>query len=218
MKTHILSIARTVAGCLLGVATFSGRCASAPADLAPGQGATLPAGDRGLYCGGVSPVVTRGSRSGALAPEAPKTLSDLVGIAMENNPDTRVAWTQAEESDSKRIFQIRCRGLDPGTDLQMASVRFRWAQCCDRRGGSDTRWRELWLHRDPSQGVDLGDPAVLQSGDPGRSQSRGPGFAGKCSAGAGVRPGAAGARPGNGAGHTSGAGRDGRSSAQSGRG
>ena len=98
MKTHILSIARMVAGCLVAVATFSGRCASAPADLAPGQGATLPAGDRGLYCGGVSPVVTRGSRSGALAPEAPKTLSDLVGIAMENNPDTRVAWTQAEEA------------------------------------------------------------------------------------------------------------------------
>jgi outer membrane protein TolC len=97
MKTHILSTARILAGCLLGVATFSGRCAPAPADPAPGQGTTPPAADQGLYCGGVSPIVTRG-RSDALASEAPKTLADLVGIAMKNNPDTRVAWTQAEEA------------------------------------------------------------------------------------------------------------------------
>jgi outer membrane protein TolC len=98
MRTHILSIARVVAGCLFGVATVSGRCAPAPADLAAGQGATPPSADRSLYCGGVSPVITRGSSSGALGTEPPKTLSDLVGIAMKNNPDTRVAWTQAEEA------------------------------------------------------------------------------------------------------------------------
>src|SRR6266853_4139153 len=94
MKPNPLSMARIVAGCLLCVATLSGRCAPAPADPAAGQGA-LHEGEQGPYCGGVSPVVTK---SGLPDSESPKTLSDLVGIAMKNNPDTRVAWTQAEEA------------------------------------------------------------------------------------------------------------------------
>jgi outer membrane protein TolC len=53
-----------------------------------------------LYCGGVSPNSTAGGSAQAQPSEAPKSLADLVAIAMKNNPDTRVAWTQAEEAAS----------------------------------------------------------------------------------------------------------------------
>jgi outer membrane protein len=92
MTPNLLLMARMLAGCLLCVATLSGRCAPAPADPAAGQVGPHKGG-QGLYCGGVSPVVSALPDS-----ESTKTLSDLVGIAMKNNPETRVAWTQAEEA------------------------------------------------------------------------------------------------------------------------
>ena len=97
MEPTLLPITRFLTGCLLCVATLSGRCAPGPAYPAAGQGAPHE-GEQGLYCGGVSPVVTKSSASGLPDSESPKTLSDLVGIAMNNNPDTRVAWAQAEEA------------------------------------------------------------------------------------------------------------------------
>jgi outer membrane protein TolC len=91
------SAARIVTGLLLCLASLSSR--SAPEGPVPGAdpSAKAPAGPT-LYCGGVSPISTPGGDGQTQPSETPKTLADLVAIAMKNNPDTRVAWTHAEEA------------------------------------------------------------------------------------------------------------------------
>lgn len=82
--------------CLASLATHG-----APEDLrqyAEMERAAPPPEKPSSYCGAVSPAPTSGSGGDAQAAEASKTLADLIAIAMKNNPETRVAWTQAEEA------------------------------------------------------------------------------------------------------------------------
>jgi len=93
--------ARVLAGALLCLASLPGR--SAPADPHPVSDPVAPdsAGPT-LYCGGLPSAPGLTVRGDAQASEAPKSLADLVAIAMKNNPETRVAWTQAEEAALNR--------------------------------------------------------------------------------------------------------------------
>jgi len=86
-------------GALLCLASRSSFCTPADPNQTPNPDARHPEGP-GLYCGGPAPLSSAGSAGGPQVSEAAKTLADLVATAMKNNPETRVAWTQAEQAAS----------------------------------------------------------------------------------------------------------------------